>query len=53
MIPIGLYESAIFDTIKNGATVISDDVRAAFHRGIEKDASATSRLGLEIGRAHV
>ena len=47
MIPIGLYESAIFDTIKNGATVISDDVRASFHRGIEKYASATSRLGLE------
>lgn len=47
MIPIDLYESVIFNTIKNGATVISDDVRTAFSRGIEKDTSETSRLGLE------
>jgi L(+)-tartrate dehydratase alpha subunit len=47
VIPIDLYESVIFNTIKNGATVISDDVRTAFSRGIEKDTSETSRLGLE------
>lgn len=47
MISRELYEKAIYDTICNGATVISKDVKTAFERAIEKEKSPASKSGLE------
>ncbi|MBQ3865563.1 MAG: fumarate hydratase [Clostridia bacterium] len=47
MIPTKVYEQAIFETIKRGATEISPDVREAFVRAIEKETNPDAKKGLE------
>ena len=47
MIKRETIEKAVFDTIRRGATVISQDVREAFERAIEKESSPTAKTGLE------
>jgi len=41
-----LYEEVLFETIHSGATVISDDVKAAFEKSIAKESSVSAREGL-------
>ncbi|MBQ6468707.1 MAG: fumarate hydratase [Lachnospiraceae bacterium] len=41
-----LYEEALFETIRRGATVISPDVDAAFRRAIEKESRPAAKEGL-------
>ena len=43
MIKAQVYEKALFKTVKKGATVISDDVREAFEKAIEKETKETGR----------
>ncbi|MBR2930607.1 MAG: fumarate hydratase [Clostridia bacterium] len=47
MIRTEIYENALFETIKRGATVISPDVRDAFVRAIEKESNEAAKRGLE------
>lgn len=47
MIKTQVYEKALFETVKKGATVISDDVKAAFVHAIEKETSQSAKAGLE------
>ena len=47
MIKTEVYEQAIFETIKRGATTISQDVKDAFIRAIEKESSPSAKAGLE------
>ena len=47
MIKTQVYEKALFETVKKGATVISDDVKDAFVHAIEKETSQSARAGLE------
>lgn len=47
MIKKDLYEEVIFQTIKKGATVISDDVKEAFERAIQKETKLAAKRGLE------
>ena len=47
MIKTEIYESALFETIKRGATKISPDVRDAFVRAIEKESNTAAKQGLE------
>lgn len=47
MISTACYEQALFETVKRGATVISDDVRQAFIRAIERESNADAKRGLE------
>lgn len=47
MIKTDIYEAALFETVKRGATVISDDVRGAFVHAIENESSEQARRGLE------
>lgn len=47
MIKTELYEEVIFQTIKKGATVISEDVEEAFVTAIERESSASAKNGLE------
>ena len=47
MIKTAVYEQAIFETIKRGATTISEDVKQAFERAIEKESSFDAKAGLE------
>ena len=47
MIPIKVIEEAAFQTIRRGATVISDDVRGAFARAIDMELSPIAKKGLE------
>lgn len=47
MIKTELYEQAIFETIKRGATEISDDVRIAFEKAIERESNADAKRGLQ------
>lgn len=47
MIKTAVYEQVIFETIKRGATTISQDVKQAFERAIEKETSADAKAGLE------
>jgi len=46
MITIKTYEQALFETIKRGATEISDDVKQAFIKAIEKERNPDARNGL-------
>ena len=47
MIKTEIYEQALFETVKRGATVISDDVRGAFVRAIESESNEQAKRGLE------
>jgi L(+)-tartrate dehydratase alpha subunit len=47
MIKTELYEQVIFETIKKGATVISEDVRAVFRSVILQETFADAKTGLE------
>jgi tartrate/fumarate subfamily iron-sulfur-dependent hydro-lyase alpha chain len=42
-----LYEEIAFQTIRRGATVLSDDVKAAFLAAIEREESPAAKEGLE------
>ena len=46
MISIKVYEEVLFNTIKRGATEISDDVREAFEAAIERETMPDAREGL-------
>lgn len=37
MIRTEIYEKALFETVRKGATVISDDVKEAFCKAIERE----------------
>ena len=47
MIKVSVYEQAIFETIKRGATKLSDDVKEGFVKAIEKETSPSAKAGLE------
>ncbi len=47
MIPVKVYEDALFETIKRGATELSPDVKDAFVRAIERESSPDAKKGLE------
>lgn len=47
MIKTEIYEQALFETVKRGATVISDDVRGAFVHAIESESNEQAKRGLE------
>ena len=47
MIRTEVYEKALFETIKRGATEISPDVREAFVSAIDKETNADAQKGLE------
>ncbi len=47
MIKVSVYEQAIFETIKRGATKLSDDVKEGFIKAIEKESSPAAKAGLE------
>ena len=47
MIKRELYEEIAFQTIRRGATVLSDDVKAAFLAAIEREESPAAKEGLE------
>ena len=47
MIKTELYEEVIFQTIKRGATVISDDVREAFESAIARETNLDAKKGLQ------
>ena len=49
MIKREVYEKAIFETVKKGATVISSDVEDAFIRAIEKETKEGAKDGLIKG----
>ncbi len=42
-----IYQEAIFNAIKKGATIISQDVAAAFERAIEKESRPAAKEGLQ------
>ena len=46
MIQTKVYEQALFETIKRGATEISPDVRAAFEKAIERESNIDAKQGL-------
>jgi len=46
MIKKEVYEKALFDTVKRGATVISDDVKEAFVKAIKKETNESAKDGL-------
>lgn len=46
MIKTEVYENALFETIKRGATVISDDVKDAFTAAIAREARPDAKNGL-------
>lgn len=47
MIETKIYEQALFETVKRGATEISPDVKNAFVRAIEKESNSDAKRGLE------
>ncbi len=47
MIPIHVYEKALFETVKRGATEISPDVRDAFEHAIAIETNPDAKFGLE------
>lgn len=47
MIKTELYEKVLFDTVKKGATEISEDVRLAFEDAIARETNADAKKGLE------
>ena len=46
MIKEKIYEQVLFETIKRGATKISDDVKDAIIKAIEKESKADAKIGL-------
>ena len=46
MIKTEIYEQALLETIKRGATEISPDVRDAFERAIERETNPDAKNGL-------
>lgn len=42
-----IYQEAIFNAIKKGSTIISQDVDAAFERAIEKESRPAAKEGLQ------
>jgi len=42
-----LYQEVIFQTIRRGSTILSDDVKDAFVKAIEKEESPAAKEGLE------
>lgn len=46
MIHTEIYEETIFQTIKRGATVLSEDVREAFQKAIERETNPAAKQGL-------
>ena len=46
MIQTKVYEQALFETIKRGATEISPDVRAAFEKAVERESNIDAKQGL-------
>ena len=46
MIKRELYEEVVFQTIRKGATVLSDDVKEAFEAAIDREESAGAKEGL-------
>ena len=46
MIKTEIYEQALFETIKRGATVISDDVKEAFEAAIKRESNPDAKNGL-------
>lgn len=46
MIKTEIYEQALFETIKRGATVLSPDVRDAFEGAIERETNPDAKNGL-------
>lgn len=47
MIRTDVYEQVLFETVKRGATEISDDVRDAFVNAIDKESNPKAKSGLE------
>lgn len=47
MIKKEIYEKALFETVKKGATVISGDVEDAFNRAIERETKEGAKEGLK------
>ena len=47
MIKVETYERALFETVKKGATEISEDVRLAFEAAIARETSETAKKGLQ------
>ncbi len=47
MIKTEIYEQALFETIKRGATVISDDVKEAFENAIKRESNPDAQKGLQ------
>ena len=47
MIKTDIYEQALFETIKRGATEISPDVKDAFVRAIDRETNPDAKNGLE------
>ena len=47
MIKTEIYEQALFETIKRGATEISPDVKNAFIKAIEREENSDAKKGLE------
>lgn len=47
MIKTEIYEKALFETIRKGATVISDDVKEAFCKAIERESNPSAKRSLE------
>ena len=47
MIKTEVYEQALFETIKRGATVISDDVKEAFEAAIKRESNPDAKKGLQ------
>lgn len=46
MISIETYEKALFETVKRGATEISQDVKIAFEKAIERESNPDAKKGL-------
>lgn len=46
MIKTDLYEQVLFETVKRGATEISEDVRIAFEKAIERETDKEAKKGL-------
>ena len=47
MIKASVYEAALFETIRRGATEISPDVKEAFIKAIEKESNPDAKNGLQ------
>lgn len=47
MIKTEVYEQALFETVRRGATEISPDVRQAFEAAIARESNLSARQGLE------